>query len=169
MRRGKRAARRQQGFTYFGVLIGVVMIGLALTVVGTVARTEMQREREAQLLWVGHQYRLALTDYFLHNGGQLPQSLQELAADKPDATLPHRYIRKLYPDPMTGLPNWNLLVLPGGGIYGVSSSSTRAPLKVRNFHSRDAMFEDAACYKAWQFVVSARRLPLPIATGDSAC
>lgn len=169
MRPGRRGARAQRGFTYFGVLIAVVLIGLSLTVVGTVARTEMQREREAQLLWVGNQYRLALTDYYQHNGGQLPQTLQDLVANKADTTLPHRYIRTLYPDPMTGLPNWNLLVLPGGGIYGVSSSSTQAPLKLKNFRDRDAGFEDATCYKNWQFVVSSRRLPIPVASADSAC
>ncbi len=145
-----------------------MLIGMTLAVAGTVARTAMQREREVQLLWVGAQYRNALTDYFSHNGGRLPQDLKELLHDDA-AAVPRRFIRKLYPDPMTGQDSWRLLTLPGGGIFGVASKSTAAPLKLKNFTNADKSFEDATCYAAWEFVVQSRRLPIPITTPASAC
>jgi type II secretory pathway pseudopilin PulG len=168
MRRGSRHRARQGGFTYFGVIIAVLLIGMALAVVGTVARTEMQRERETQLLWVGAQYRSALTRFFNQNGGRLPQDLKELLHDEATG-VPRRYIRTLYPDPMTGLPNWQLLTLPGGGIYGVASSSAAAPFKLKNFREADLAFVDATCYRAWEFVVASRRLPLPVVSAANAC
>jgi type II secretory pathway pseudopilin PulG len=168
MRVGRAHRRREGGFTYFGVIIAVVLIGMALSVVGVVARTQMQREREAQLLWVGAQYRVALTQYYNRNGGRLPQDLNELLSD--DASgVPHHFIRKLYPDPMTGEPNWQLLTLPGGGIYGIASTSMAVPIKLKGFREIDKAFEDATCYRAWQFAVQSRRLPIPVVTAASAC
>ena len=167
MPRGRQHIGRQGGFTYFGVIISVALIGMTLALVGTVARTESRREREAQLLWVGGQYRAALTQFSQQNGGQLPQALHELVLDE-HAEVPRHFLRKLYPDPMTGAVDWPLLTLPGGGIYGVASSSTLSPLKLKGFKSADRAFEDATCYKAWQFVVVSRRLALPITT-SGAC
>ncbi len=168
MRRGSTRRRAQRGFTYFGVIIAVMLIGMSLAIAGVVARTAIQREREAQLLWVGAQYRAALTKYFARNGGRLPQDLKELLGDD-QSPLPVHYIRRLYPDPMTGEANWQLLQLPGGGIYGVASSSTAAPIKLKGFHEAEKPFEDASCYRAWQFVVQSRRLPIPVDTTASAC
>lgn len=170
MRRGRRQLRhsRQGGFTYFGVIIAVLLIGMALAAAGVVARTAMQREREAQLLWVGAQYRNALTAYFNQNGGRLPQNLKELVLDE-TTPVPRHFIRKLYADPITGSDNWLLLTLPGGGIYGVASSSGAAPLKLKNFPDNDKSFEDATCYRAWEFAVQSRRLPIPIVTAANAC
>ncbi len=167
MRAGRNNPARQGGFTYFGVIIAVVLIGMALATVGVVASTEAKREREAQLLWVGAQYRNALTAFYTRNGGQLPQNLKELVLDERSG-VPHHFLRKLYPDPITGSTEWELLTLPGGGIYGVASTSTAAPLKLKGFKDADRAFEDATCYKAWQFVISSRRLPIPI-TATAAC
>lgn len=168
MRAGRALRRREGGFTYFGVIIAVMLIGMSLAVVGVVARTEMRREREVQLLWVGAQYRIALTQFFNRNGGRLPQDLKELLGDE-TSDVPRHFIRKLYPDPMTGQLNWQLLTLPGGGIYGVASSSNAAPLKLKGFRDSDKAFEDATCYRAWQFAVQSRRLPIPVVSAASAC
>ena len=170
MRRGSRRLNRsrQGGFTYFGVIIAVLLIGMALDAAGVVARTAMQREREAQLLWVGAQYRNALTKFFNQNGGRLPQDLKELVLDE-STPVPRHFIRKLYADPMTGADNWLLLTLPGGGIYGVASSSNGTPLKLKNFQDIDKAFEDATCYRAWEFSVQSRRLPIPIVTAANVC
>ncbi len=58
---------QQRGFTYFGVLVLVVLIGLMLAAAGEVASQQAQREREAELLFVGHQYRDAIERYFPFN------------------------------------------------------------------------------------------------------
>ena len=51
---------RQAGFTYLTVLFVVAFMGIGLAVTGEVWRTTVLRAREAELLWVGNQYRLAI-------------------------------------------------------------------------------------------------------------
>lgn len=153
MRRGKPA----DGFTYFGVIFAVAVIGMSLAVVGFVARTELRREKEVQLLWVGNQYRTAIARYWAENGGRLPQSLSELTQAQLTNGMNRRYLRRLYEDPITGTMDWNLYSLPGGGIYGVSSGSKDVPIKQHNFRSADASFEGVQCYSDWQFLIVSNR------------
>ncbi len=166
MPRGDGPPRDDAGFTYNGLLAVLVLIGLFLAAAGEVASTSAQREREAQLLWVGHEYRAAIGRYWTSKRSY-PQTLGDLlgtaAADTP---VPVRYIRRLYPDPMTNAVDWVLLPAPSGGIMGVASSSGRAPLKTGGFDDvADQGFEDASSYGDWQFafapVLVRRRAPGP--------
>ncbi len=150
MPRGELARRRDGGFTYLGLLALLVLIGLMLAAAGEVAATAAQREREAQLLWVGHEYRAAIGRYWNHKR-TYPQTLQELLGSAPDAPVQVRCLRRLYPDPMTNAVDWVLLPAPNGGIMGVSSSSKRAPLKTSHFNEADQAFADASAYSDWQF------------------
>jgi type II secretory pathway pseudopilin PulG len=143
-------AAPQRGFTYLGLLMAVVVMGLMLTIVARVWTTTEQREREIQLLFAGHQFRNAIAGYFARRH-QYPPTLQDLLGD-PDATLPQRYLRRLYLDPMTGTTQWQPIPAPGGGIMGVASTSTLKPLKHGQFEPLDVSFSDAECYCAWQFV-----------------
>jgi hypothetical protein len=127
-----------------------VLIGLLLAAAGEVASTAAQREREAQLLWVGHEYRAAIGRYFRQRRAY-PQALQELLGAAPDAPVQVRYLRRLYPDPMTNAVDWVLVPGPNGGIKGVASSSKRAPLKTGHFDEADHDFADATTYGDWQF------------------
>jgi hypothetical protein len=54
-----RGAANAAGFTYIGLLIAVVILGVALSAVGMVWRTQMQREREQELLYIGRDFRAA--------------------------------------------------------------------------------------------------------------
>jgi type II secretory pathway pseudopilin PulG len=149
-----------RGFTYIGLLVVVVIIGLLLTVVSRVWSTTVQREREAQLLWVGHAYRNAIAAYYVH-GGQFPQSLQQLLQDD-RSPVPLRYLRQLYPDPMTGQVDWTLIPDPTSQrIMGVASSSKVTPIKRKGFELVDAVFADTDCYCAWQFIYWSRRFGAP--------
>jgi type II secretory pathway pseudopilin PulG len=152
LRRGERARRGDGGFTYIGLLALVVVVGLLLAAAGEVASTAAQREREAQLLWVGHQYRAAIWRYWSQRRA-FPQTLQELLGAAPDAPIQVRHLRQLYPDPMTGAVDWVLLPAPGGGFMGVASSSKRAPLKTGHFDEADQAFEGASTYSDWQFTL----------------
>lgn len=149
MPRGERP-RHCRGFTYIGLLALVVVIGLLLSAAGEVVATAARREREAQLLWIGHQYRAAIGRYWSRRRAY-PQTLQDLLGGAPDAPLPERYLRSLYRDPMTNAVDWVLLPAPGGGVMGVQSSSTRAPLKTARFEPVDQEFENATSYAGWQF------------------
>ena len=150
MRRGERARRRAGGFTYVGLLAVIVLIGLMLGAAGEVAVTAARRDREAQLLWVGHEYRAAIWRYW-NQTRTYPQALQELLGSAPDAPVQVRCIRHLYPDPMTNAVDWVLVPAPNGGIMGVASSSKRAPLKADHFDEADKSFKDATSYGDWQF------------------
>src|ERR1700730_5398969 len=89
------------GFTYIGLLIAVVVMGLALSAVGTVWRTQAQREREQELLFIGREFRTAIASYYGSGAHQYPQSIDDLLEDKrwPE---PRHHLRRLYVDPMTG-------------------------------------------------------------------
>lgn len=169
----RRAARVQRGFTYIGLLFAVAIIGITLATVGVVWSTQGKREREAQLLFVGDQYRQAIGRYRAI-GGAFPQSLESLVQDDrfPSA---RRYLRRLYPDPMTGKADWDLIRAQDGGIMGIASASKDKPIKVANFLQVDSAFEKAECYCDWKFIyvsrgVGRRRLlpgaPVPAPTPD---
>jgi type II secretory pathway pseudopilin PulG len=162
------ARARQRGFTYVGLLIAIVIMGLMLTVAGRVWSTTEQRERETQLLWVGHAYRMAIASYYA-SGHAYPATLQNLLLDD-RSPVPVRHLRRLYPDPVTGAADWLLIPTPGGnGIMGVASSSQRVPIKRKSFEAVDHSFTDTECYCLWQFVYYPNRFnrfsPRPPSTG----
>jgi type II secretory pathway pseudopilin PulG len=144
--------RGQRGFTYLTVLFMVAILGGGLALIGEMWENTTRREKEAELLFVGNQYRKAIERYFLSGPQrQYPRTLDDLLKDprRPGA---ERYLRKLYPDPMTGGSEWGLVKAPDGGILGVHSLSPEKPLKVANFKQRDAGFERAQTYADWKFV-----------------
>jgi type II secretory pathway pseudopilin PulG len=150
MRPGEQARRGARGFTFVGLLVLLVLMGLVLAAAGEVVATVAQRERETQLLWVGHEYRSAIGRYWSQRRAY-PQTLQELLGAASDAPVQVRYLRRLYPDPMTNAVDWVLLPAPNGGIMGVASSSKRAPLKTGRFDDADQAFKEASAYSDWQF------------------
>ena len=145
----------QRGFTFLGLMFGIAVLGIALATVGIVWSTEIRRDKEAELLWVGNQYRLAIMRYRA-TGGTFPTDLSDLIEDK-RFPVPKRYLRKLYPDPMTGQADWELITVPNGaGIMGIASSSHDKPIKVDNFEPANEEFKDAECYCDWRFMFNAR-------------
>jgi type II secretory pathway pseudopilin PulG len=144
------ALRRQQGgFTYLAILLAVAFLGIGLAAVGAVWATAAQRNREQQLLFVGEAYRTAIGSYY-RQGHRYPQELQELIEDERTGVV-RRHLRRLYPDPMTGQPDWELIRDPDGGITGVASISMQPPIKRANFPLYEADFADADCYCSWRF------------------
>lgn len=148
--------RAQAGFTFVGLMFAVAVLGITLAAVGVVWSTEIRREKEAQLLWVGDQYRLAIIRYRAGNG-RFPLALEDLLDDK-NAASPRHFIRQEYPDPMTGQADWQLIQGPDGGILGVASSSQQEPIKVANFPPQYPEFEKAKTYGDWQFINTPRAL-----------
>ncbi len=145
---------RQRGFTYFGVLFALVLIGMALATAGTVSSVETQRQREQQLLWSGNEIRLAIARYYAQAPEGLhyyPRDLSELLEDRRGPVM-LRHLRRIYLDPMTGLANWDLVLAPDGTILGVSSTSTAAPIKRDGFGPADEFFRNSESYHDWRFV-----------------
>jgi type II secretory pathway pseudopilin PulG len=150
--------RAECGFSYLGLLILIAVMGVALGLTGDLWQTASQREKEAQLLFVGDQFRQAIRHYVQQGAGRVrayPMRLDDLLLDAryPD---PHRYLRKIWIDPMTGTTDWGLVQGPNGEIYGVYSRSGDKPIKQANFDVDDAAFEGREKYSDWQFVYLAR-------------
>src|SRR5437899_5995019 len=120
--------RSLEGFTYLTLLFAVALIGLGLARAGEAWHTTAMRAREAQLLYVGGQYRRAIERYYLSGPAQYPKSLQDLLKDARQADT-QRYLRRLYPDPMTGKADWGLVKTPTGEIAGVYSVSDEKHFK----------------------------------------
>jgi type II secretory pathway pseudopilin PulG len=147
------AIRREHGFTYLTVLfiVAILMAGLAL--IGEMWETSAKREREADLLFIGNQYRRAIALFYESTPGTVkryPRTLEELTKD-PRQPATQRYLRKLYPDPLGGA-EWGIVKAPDGGVRGVYSLSEQKPLKIAGFKLRDAGFESAQQYADWKFI-----------------
>lgn len=121
--------KRSRGFTYIGLMLIVAIAGIALSGVGIVWKTEMQRENEKELRFAGEQYVAAIASYYeckVCGPQQLPKNLKDLLKDTRAPSVV-RHIRKLYRDPMTRSDDWGL-IKNGGRITGVYSKSTLEPL-----------------------------------------
>jgi type II secretory pathway pseudopilin PulG len=155
--------RRAAGFTYLTILFVVALMGLGLALVGEVWHTAAVREREVALLHVGEQYRKAIERYVLAGPRQYPRALEDLLKDprKPGS---ERYLRRLYPDPITNNDDWGLVKAPDGGVMGVYSRSENKPIKVARFRLTQAAFEGAEKYADWKFVF----VPVAPSTGSKS-
>lgn len=142
---------RAAGFTYLTVLFIVAFMGVGLALAGQVWHTAAMRDREAELLYTGNQYRKAIERYYLNGPAQYPRALADLLQDSRKPGI-ERYLRRLYPDPLTGKYDWGIVKAPDGGVMGVYSQSEQKPLKSANFRPLDKEFEKAEKYADWKFV-----------------
>lgn len=141
------------GFTFIGILIIVALSGIALSTVGIVWHQTIQRQNEQELLFIGDQYRAAISSYYESTPGgakQYPKKLEELVLDK---RLPvvKRHIRRLYHDPMTKTQSWGL-VKQQEFIVGVYSQSTQQTIKKKGFPTLYESFGEASTYDEWKFI-----------------
>ena len=148
IKRGRAAA-----FTYLWVLVTVALISLAGVTALEMAESVARHDQEQQLLFVGHQFRRAIMAYHetanLEGARDYPNSLEELIKDSRVPGI-RRYLREIYPDPMTGHADWELIRL-NGKVVGVHSVSARKPIKQAGFDSGEEVFADAATYADWVF------------------
>lgn len=138
------SGRRNRGFTYLGALLLVAASSAALAGAAQFWSQARQREKEAELLWVGNQFRQAIALYYQRSPGSVkryPQKLEELLEDHRHLNTA-RYLRRIYRDPITGHAEWGLVPAPGGGIMGVHSLSTAPALRQVG----------GATYAEWRFV-----------------
>lgn len=149
-----RLTRRQRGFTYLALLIAVALIGVGLAAGSEVWSQSRQREKEQELLFIGNQFRQAIALYYQRTPGAVkryPETLQDLLEDK-RYLVKQRHLRKIFVDPITGMPEWGLVAAPGGGIMGVYSLSNGKPVKTAGFSEEDQNFAGAQRYSQWRFI-----------------
>jgi len=157
--RAPRRRRDDGGYTYLFVMFLVVLTGLAATAVTHQWKTEIRREREAELLFRGDQIRQAIGLYYLTARAGIhlyPKSLEDLIKD-PNSSATRRYLRQLYKDPITG-EDFEL-VKEGDALKGVRSKSTTAPIKVGNFPQDYQSFSGKTSYHDWVFIYQPQGLP----------
>lgn len=131
------------------LMMAVFIIAIGLLVAVPVWQTEIQREKEEELIFRGKQYAEAVRIYLLKKPNQYPSTLEDLLEEK--------CIRKLYKDPLGENGEWDIILATGrtgGGregaqevliaparvlssiksarILGVVSSSKRRSIKIYN-------------------------------------
>lgn len=122
MRSGSGNAR-QAGFTYVGAMILVALLGGGLAAYGEMSSHARRRAQEAELIWVGNQFREAIGLYYQRSPSaskRYPDKLDDLLEDRRFASR-QRYLRKIYTDPTSGKAEWGLVHAPQGGVMGVYS------------------------------------------------
>lgn len=143
---------RQAGFSYLWTLFLLAAIGAGLMLAEEVHHTSVRRDQERELIFIGRQFREALRAYVEATPGaakQYPESLEALLLD-PRLPGTHRYLRRLYTDPMTGKAEWGIRRV-AGKIVGVYSLSETAPIKTGNFEVTEASFSERKRYTEWVF------------------
>jgi type II secretory pathway pseudopilin PulG len=158
MVRARRGQRGQRGVTYLVLLLAIAMVSAVLATNATLVSTAQRREREKQLLWAGDQLRQALLAYARAGDGRFPDRLEDLLED-PRSPAPRRFLRQLYPDPMTRDQSWGLLRNAEGRIVGVHSRSTAVPMKTSGFADAYQDFGAARSYADWKFAAVAPKIP----------
>ncbi|HWS14548.1 MAG TPA: hypothetical protein VN279_17225 [Rhodocyclaceae bacterium] len=156
LRRGAGAAA---GFTYLGLLLTLAIITASLAAASGVWEIAQRRDKEAELLFVGNEFRRALASYAASappgSTQQFPASLDNLLKDERFPNV-KRHLRKIFVDPMTNSTDWGLQRNPEGGILGVYSRSEKEPLKQANFKPADQAFEGKTKYTEWVFLPATR-------------
>ncbi len=145
---------RQGGFFYIGLLITLAIVGMGLSAVSEVWMQAQQRERERELLFIGNQFRQAITRYYLESppaNRKFPAQLEDLLEDSRNNAKVQHYLRKMYVDPMTRSANWGEIRLPAGQLVGVYSQSSDTPIKTFGFALRDKQFVGKDRYSEWEF------------------
>ena len=86
--------RAQQGFALAALLVAIAVLSVMLLVALPTWRHQVQREKEAELVFRGEQYARAIGLYQRKLAGAFPPSL--------DALVEQKFLRKRYKDPITG-------------------------------------------------------------------
>ena len=94
--------RRRKGYTLLILVFAVSIVSIGLIVAVPVWQTQIQREKEEELIFRGNQYVEAVRLYQLKKPGTFPSTLEELVEEK--------CLRRLFKDPMTTHGEWNIIL-----------------------------------------------------------
>jgi type II secretory pathway pseudopilin PulG len=164
-----RHGRRARGFAYLWLLFAVAFIGASLAAAGVVWEVRVRRDKEADLLFIGAEFRRAIADYHRltpQAAKEWPQRLEDLLEDKRGPAL-RRHLRRLYRDPISGSPEWGI-VAAQGRITGVYSLARGTPIRQDGFRIEDRAFEGAARYADWRFIAAVPTPAPPAEQGTTA-
>jgi type II secretory pathway pseudopilin PulG len=123
----------QSGITYIGLLLAIVLIGIATAGLTPMWHTMVQRDREAELLFRLGEFRRAIARY-RQDHGRYPARLKDLLEDKTQLQV-RRYLRRIYTDPMSRAADWTLEIIVDktgtvAGIRDVHSQSNAEGFRI---------------------------------------
>jgi len=143
---------RQGGLVLLALMIMLVLIGVGALGAAEVWATALKREREAELLFIGEQYRRAIAEYWKVSPGRraFPPSVDSLLTDERFPN-PVHHLRRIYRDPMSDTGEFEV-IKQANGVVGIHSTSQDAPIKRARFPKVYKQFETAESYSQWQFI-----------------
>lgn len=97
---------RPSGYVLIILLFLITSMAIGLMVAVPVWQTQIQREKEEELIFRGNQYVEAVRIFQIKKPGTFPGTLDDLVKEK--------CIRRLYADPMSSEGAWNIILLPAG-------------------------------------------------------
>ena len=97
------AVKSEAGYILIAVLFAVALMVVAMAAVAPAIGTQIQRDREEELVRRGKQYARAIQLYF-RKFGRYPNSIEQL-----ENTNNIRFLRKRFKDPITGKDEWRLI------------------------------------------------------------
>jgi len=112
---------RRKGYTLIILVFAVFMLSLGLLIAVPVWQTQIQREKENELIFRGNQYVEAVRIYQMKHPGSFPHSFDEMIDEK--------CLRRLYKEPMTKHGKWDI-ILPYQGMSIKKGNDLRKVLVV---------------------------------------
>jgi type II secretory pathway pseudopilin PulG len=106
----RRDDRFERGYAMVTLLVAIALMGVFMSAAMPVWRQQVQREKEAELLWRGQQYDRAIQLYRQKRGAPGPPDLDVLVKEK--------FLRRKYKDPITGRDFALRPVGPAGSVVG---------------------------------------------------
>ncbi len=158
---GSRSAARtqkhrlgQRGFVMAMLLALITIMGILLMKGIPAISTEVQREREAELIFRGESIAKAIRT-FAAKSGRYPNSLSELETVRP------RIIRKIYKDPMTETGEWDFIYAVQPGATGDTRSLPIVGVKSKSQKDSFKVYNNKTIYSDWAFSATSNLLGLP--------
>ena len=114
-----------RGFTYLWVLFAVALVGVSLVTAASFWVSTANRQKRVQLEWAGAQFKDAIGSFYEGGPGgakSYPRTWADLLEDRRFA-VPRRHLRRIYINPFSNTPDWELVRCASGGVCGVRASS----------------------------------------------
>lgn len=121
--------KKHPGYIMIMLLLILTIMSIGLMVAVPVWETQIQREKEEELIFRGKQYVEAVRLFQVKNPGSFPKTLAELVEEK--------CLRRLYKDPMTPEGEWKVILQPEGPGLARPSGQLGVPPPPRDPKSPD--------------------------------
>ena len=95
----------EEGFALIALVVAIFVILLFLSIAAPKVARDLRRERELEAIQRGNQYVRAIQLYY-KKFGRYPGSIEQL-----EKTNNIRFLRQQYIDPMTGKPDWRIILV----------------------------------------------------------